>query len=260
MLATSAADTKLKLKNFQTKTALDLTLKADVTALTLKANKTDLALKANVTDLTSRASLTNLETKVSKTGDTINGDLLIKLNNDTTRSFGVNDLGEGKSAVLLLGNTSNSILSSHNNPLLITGEKGIKFNSSHGDVCLFGRGNDAKAEFFQDILMKGKTITNLKAPISDSDAATKLYVDTQCAALTDIDARFTSVADAANAYTNTKITAAVSGITTMIPYYVKNSVGLVPTLYTPISKNGYEVSASSKSSLAFHVFTPANVK
>ena len=132
-LATSAADTKLKLEKFQTKTA----------------NKTDLALKANVADLTSRASLTNLETKVSKTGDTINGDFLIELNNDTTRSFGVNELGEGKSAVLLLGNTSNSILSSHNNPLLITGEKGIKFNSSHGDVCLFGRGNDAKAEFFQ---------------------------------------------------------------------------------------------------------------
>ena len=45
-----------------------------------------------------------------------------------------------------------------------------------------------------------------------------------------------------------------------IPNFVQNNVGLVPTLYTAISKNGYEVSASSKSSLAFHVFTPANGK
>jgi hypothetical protein len=46
----------------------------------------------------------------------------------------------------------------------------------------------------------------------------------------------------------------------MIPYYAKNSVGLVPLLYNEISKNGYEVSASSRSFSAYHVFSPANVR
>jgi hypothetical protein len=259
-LTTNVTDTRVKLRNFQAKTALDLATKANEVDLASKANVTDLALKANLTDLVSRASLSNLATKVSKSGDTMNGNLFINLNNDTTRLFGVNDIGAGKTAVLLLGNAANSILCSHNSPLLITGDKGTKFNCAHGDVCLFGRDDDGKADFFKDILMNGKTITNLKEPILGPDVATKLYVDTKCAALSGIDARFTSLATRANTYTNTKIAAAISGITPLIPYYVKNNVGLVPYLTAAINKNGYEISASSRSLFAYLVFSMVNAR
>ena len=121
---------------------------AIIANLAIKVNKTDLALKASAADLTSRASLINLATKISKTGDIINGDLFIKFDDDTTRSFGINNIGEGKFSILLLGSLTNSILCAHNSPLLIITEKGTKFNCAHGDVCLFGNAENAKAQFY----------------------------------------------------------------------------------------------------------------
>ena len=234
----------------------------------------------------------NLATSLS--GDIMNGNLDILLNADTSRQFGVTDIAIGKQVLFLLGDTHNKMLNIFGRPMEISGFNGMKISCSKGDVCSLGSGNNTKSEFFQDISMNGKTITNLKVPTMELDAATKQYVDATDAALaailetkadkidleakideSDVREAFTNVLlrithnsnemtlfqvktqmdlnkkadfsalnhinelcyslpNVANAYTNEKVTAAVSEITTMIPHYVKNSVGLVPTLYTAI--------------------------
>ena len=52
---------------------------------------------------------TNLATKVNKIGDTISGNLYILLNDEGLTTFGVSDIGTGKSVSLLLGDINNQI-------------------------------------------------------------------------------------------------------------------------------------------------------
>ena len=49
----------------------------------------------------------NLATKVSQSGDTMNVNLDIRLNADTSRQFGVADIAIGKQVLFLLGDTHN---------------------------------------------------------------------------------------------------------------------------------------------------------
>jgi len=209
------AATKLKLKELKDQIELDMLDLASIADLETKANSSDLELKADASELIK---------KIDKLGGTITGDLYFNLANDLTRSFGVTDISAGKSAVLIMGSILNSIILSHNNHLLISADKGTKFTCASGDTCLLGGDADAKAEFFQDILMNDKTITSLRNPSEPTDAATKLYVDNEVSK------------------TNSQIS------------YIKSSIGLVPSLTTSLNKNGFVTSASNNTTMAFHAF------
>ena len=104
----------------------------------------------------------------------MNGNLDILLNDDSSRRFGVSGIKVNQQVSLLLGDIHNQIVNIFGRPVVISGYNGIKISCSKGDVCLLGNGNNAKSEFFQDITMNGKTITNLKEPTLQFDAATKL--------------------------------------------------------------------------------------
>jgi hypothetical protein len=159
---------------------------------------------------------TNLVSKVNKSGDTISGDLKILINNGPLRTFGVSDIGTGKSMSLLLGNLDNQIRHNFGHPLKIAAANGTKFTCPAGDTCQMGVQNDARAIFFKDIMMNENSITGLCNPVNDKGAATKQYVDMRC---------------------------------------VKNSVGYVPHLISNNrSKTGFIVSASSEFTDACNVF------
>jgi hypothetical protein len=104
---------------------------------------------------------------VRKSGDSITGDLGIYIGNDTTREFGVSDIGPSKSVLLMLGSLNNAIYHEHGQSIEFKSEHGIKFN--------------------HDIIMSDCSIGSLRQPTSDSQAATKLYVDTVVAAATAVE-------------------------------------------------------------------------
>lgn len=151
---------------------------------------------------------TNLTSKVNKAGDTISGDLKILINDDPLRTFGVSDIGTGKSMSLLLGNLDNQIRHNFGHPLKIAAAYGTKFTCPGGETCRLGVQNDARARFLKDVIMNNNYITGLHDPVNDQDATTKIYIDTKC---------------------------------------VKNNVGYIPNLITnDRSKVGFLVTASSE--------------
>ena len=151
---------------------------------------------------------TNLATKIDKSGDTVSGDLNIELNENNVRTFGVSDIGVGKSVSLLLGNTDNQIRHNFGYPIKIAATCGTKFTCPAGDVCRLGGQTSAKAKFLTSIGMNDNFISNLHDPSAGQDAATKKYVDTR---------------------------------------YVLNNVGFVPDLLSNnTDKRGFIVTASSE--------------
>lgn len=162
---------------------------------------------------------TNLASKLNKSGDTMVGDLKFLLSHDKLRTFGVTDLTNGKSLSLLLGDQWNQIRHNFGHALEIDTQHGLKIISPHGEVLQIGTQSDASAIFFNDVIMRDNSIKSLRDPVSEQDAATKLYVDTKC---------------------------------------IKNSVGHVPNLITnDKNKCGFFVSASSEvgRNLACNVFS-----
>ena len=188
----------------------------------------------------------NLATKVSQSGDTMNGNLDILLNDDSIRRFGVSGIKVDQQVSLLLGDIHNQIVNIFGRPIVISGYHGIKISCSKGEVCLLGNGSNAKSEFFQDITMNGKTITNLKEPTSQLDAATKFYVDNKCANIS---------ATAAHDVSATLVAQIAAIVPPSIPHYVKNNVGIVPPIASGNAKNGYVVTASTNTETAFNVFS-----
>lgn len=145
----------------------------------------------------------NLQKKLDK-----GGDLLIQLEEDSHRNFGVSDISTGKHVSLLLGNIDNQIRYNYGSSLKITGDFGCKFTCRVGEICRLGAKDDNKSHFFGDIFMNSNYISNVHDPAGRQDVATKNYVDTR---------------------------------------YVCNNVGFVPDLFTnKKNKNGFEVSASSE--------------
>src|SRR5208282_3682958 len=118
---------------------------------------------------------TNLATKIDISGDTVSGDLNIELNENNVRTFGVSDIGVGKSVSLLLGNTDNQIRHNFGYPIKNAATCGTKFTCPAGDVYRLEGQTSAKAKFLTSIGMNDNFITNLHDP----SAATKKYVDTR---------------------------------------------------------------------------------
>ena len=120
---------------------------------------------------------TNLTSKVNKSGDIISGDLKLLANNDPLRTFGVSDLSSGQSVSLLLGNEDNQIRHNFGHPLKVAALYGTKFTCPIGDICKMGAVTDARAHFYQDIVMNNKFVAGLRDPFSAQDASTKKYTD-----------------------------------------------------------------------------------
>ena len=104
---------------------------------------------------------------VKKSGDSITGDLGIYIGGDTTRQFGVSDIGPSKSVLLMLGSLNNAIYHEHGQP--------IEFKSLHG------------VKFNHDIIMNDCSIGSLREPVELNQCATKNYVDTVVAAATAVE-------------------------------------------------------------------------
>ena len=115
-----------------------------------------------------------LAQKVNKSGDTMNGDLKLTFNPDSSNlslSLGVAGMDRSHSMTILLGNEHNQIYHAHGSSVSLIAEHGFKFK------CLTGR----TSSFDHDIELNEKRITGLIDPVSPSGAVTKQYSDSKLA-------------------------------------------------------------------------------
>ena len=115
-----------------------------------------------------------LAQKVNKSGDTMNGDLKLTFNPDSSNlslSLGVDGMDRNHSMALLLGNELNQIHHANGAPIALIAQYGFKFKCSEGRTTLFDH----------DIELSDKHITGLIDPVSASGAVTKQYSDSKLA-------------------------------------------------------------------------------
>ena len=115
-----------------------------------------------------------LAQKVNKSGDTMNGDLKLTFNPDSSNlslSLGVDGMDRSHSMTILLGNEHNQIYHAHGAPIDLIAQYGFKFKCSEGRTTSFDH----------DIELSDKQITGLIDPVSASGAVTKQYSDSKLA-------------------------------------------------------------------------------
>ena len=111
-----------------------------------------------------------LAQKVNKSGDTMNGDLKLTFNPDSSNlslSLGVDGMDRNHSMSLLLGNIHNQIYHANRAPVTLIAQHGFLFKCSEGRTTTFDH----------DIQLQDKHITGLIDPESPSGAVTKQYSD-----------------------------------------------------------------------------------
>ena len=115
-----------------------------------------------------------LAQKVNKSGDTMNGDLKLTFNPDSSNlslSLGVDGMDRNHSMALLLGNEHNQIYHANGSSVSLIAQHGFKFKCSTGRTTSFDH----------DIELSDKHITGLIDPVSPSGAVTKQYSDSKLA-------------------------------------------------------------------------------
>ena len=115
-----------------------------------------------------------LAQKVIKSGDTMNGDLKLTFNPDSSNlslSLGVDGMDRNHSMTLLLGNKHNQIYHANGAPVIIIAQHGFKFKCSEGRTTTFDH----------DIQLQDKHITGLIDPETPNGAVTKQYSDSKLA-------------------------------------------------------------------------------
>ena len=115
-----------------------------------------------------------LAQKVNKSGDTMNGDLKLTFNPDSSNlslSLGVDGMDRNSSMTILLGNEHNQIYHANGSSVSLIAEHGFKFKCSTGRTTSFDH----------DIELSDKQITGLIDPVSPSGAVTKQYSDAKLA-------------------------------------------------------------------------------
>ena len=115
-----------------------------------------------------------LAQKVNKSGDTMNGDLKLTFDPDSTNlslSLGVDGMDRNHSMALLLGNAHNQIHHANGAPIALIAQNGFKFKCSAGRTTSFDH----------DIELRDKHITGLIDPVLPSGAVTKQYSDSKLA-------------------------------------------------------------------------------
>ena len=115
-----------------------------------------------------------LSQKVNKSGDTMNGDLKLTFNTDSSNlslSLGVDGRDRNHSMQLLLGKEHNQIHHANGASVSLIAQHGFEFKCSEG----------RKTSFDHDIELNDKHITDLIDPVSPSGAVTKQYSDSKLA-------------------------------------------------------------------------------
>ena len=115
-----------------------------------------------------------LSQKVNKSGDTMNGDLKLTFNPDSSNlslSLGVDGMNRNHSMQLLLGNIHNQIYHANGASVSLIAQHGFEFKCSEGRTTTFDH----------DIKLNDKHITGLIDPVSPSGAVTKQYSDSKLA-------------------------------------------------------------------------------
>ena len=115
-----------------------------------------------------------LAQKVNKSGDTMNGDLKLTFNPDSSNlslSLGVDGMDRNHSMTILLGNEHNQIYHANGSSVSLIAQHGFKFKCSTGRTTSFDH----------DIELNEKHITGLIDPVSPSGAVTKQYSDSKLA-------------------------------------------------------------------------------
>ena len=111
-----------------------------------------------------------LAQKVNKSGDTMNVDLKLTFNPDSSNhslSLGVDGMDKNHSMAILLDNEHNQIHHANGGSVSLIGEHGFKFK------CSAGR----SSSFDHDIELIDRHITGLIDPVTPSGAVTKQYSD-----------------------------------------------------------------------------------
>ena len=115
-----------------------------------------------------------LAQKVNKSGDTMNGDLKLTFNPDSSNlslSLGVDGMDRNHSMTVLLGNEQNQIYHANGSSVSLIAQYGFEFKCSEGRTTSFDH----------DIKLNDKRITGLIDPVSPSGAVTKQYSDSKLA-------------------------------------------------------------------------------
>ena len=115
-----------------------------------------------------------LSQKVNKSGDTMNGDLKLTFNPDSSNlslSLGVDGMNRNHSMQLLLGDIHNQIYHANGASVSLIAQHGFEFKCSEGRTTSFDH----------DIELNDKHITGLIDPELPSGAVTKQYSDSKLA-------------------------------------------------------------------------------
>ena len=115
-----------------------------------------------------------LAQKVNKSGDTMNGDLKLTFNPDSSNhslSLGVDGMNRNHSMQLLLGNIHNQIYHANGASVSLIAQHGFEFKCQEGRTTIFDH----------DIQLNDKYITGLIDPELPSGAVTKQYSDAKLA-------------------------------------------------------------------------------
>ena len=115
-----------------------------------------------------------LAQKVNKSGDTMNGDLKLTFNQDSSNlslSLGVDGMDRNHSMTILLGNEHNQIYHANGSSVSLIAQHGFKFKCSTGRTTSFDH----------DIELNEKHITGLIDPVLPSGAVFKQYSDAKLA-------------------------------------------------------------------------------
>ena len=115
-----------------------------------------------------------LAQKVNKSGDTMNGDLKLTFNPDSSNlslSLGVDGMDRNHSMTILLGNEHNQIYHANGSSISLMAQHGFEFKCSTGRTTSLDH----------DIELRDKHITGLIDPVSPCGAVTKQYSDAKLA-------------------------------------------------------------------------------
>src|SRR6218665_1450147 len=222
--------------------AVELTKDATTNNETVPANDKHLTNKKYVDD---RDAL-----KVSKAGDTMTGNLLLRIGSSHTIVLGCRDLNGNKTFIIHLGNPLNRIQCWINNPIALISTHGFLFKLGD-NIIRFGKSfSDIRIHVYQDIVMNEKHIVDLHDPVNAQDAATKNYVDTALSSTNPQDFATKNYVDAALNSDNPQDFATKNYVETALGSVNANPlkkchVGYIPNLERDVSQTGFVVSASS---------------
>ena len=116
---------------------------------------------------------------VKKTGDIINGNLVLSADGNEDRILGCINLDPERSFTIPIGTTTNKLYYVfRREPVVLYTDNGFLVKARNQDICQLGTVDDpSEIIFHKDVRMNSNRITNLPVPTLPHEAVNKLYVD-----------------------------------------------------------------------------------